>query len=191
MTVISAVRALCVVLCLAGCGVEAATAPSPTVRDPHHPLASPPPTVWSPSPAPTCSGPGTIVAAGLVDAAMGLRAQTVTLTNCGDEVRTVRGYPRVRLLDGDGEPLDIEIDEGAQQVTTAVKDPGPRTVTLRPGRSAMFAVVWRNTYTDISRPPALGTTLVVRGHRVPGNVDLGSTGVLGVTAWEPVKESGT
>ncbi|MFG1689722.1 DUF4232 domain-containing protein [Nonomuraea sp. NPDC049269] len=138
-----------------------------------------------PLPLALLPGSGTSLTAEEPNAAMGLRVQTVTLTNCGDKVRSVHGYPRVRLLDEAGEPLDIEIDRGARQITTAVRDPGSRTVTLRPGRSARFALVWRNTYGGTNHPPALGTTLVVGGHRIPGHFDLGSTGLLGITAWGP------
>ncbi|TYB71007.1 DUF4232 domain-containing protein [Nonomuraea sp. PA05] len=182
MTVMSAVRALSLaVLCLAGCGVDARA----TVQD--RPPA-PPTAVQRPTPRPTpaaCPRSGTSLTAEQPNAAMGLRVQTIILTNCGDEVRSVHGYPRVRLLDEAGERLDLEIDKGAQRITTAVEDPGPVTVSLRPGRSARFALVWRNTYGDTEEAPLLGTTLVVGGHRVRGHFDLGSTGRLGVTAWEP------
>jgi hypothetical protein len=121
---------------------------------------------------------------------MGLRVQTVTLTNCGDTVRQVKGYPRVRLLDEDGEPLEVKIDRGARRVTTAIKDPGPKAVTVRPGRSAAFTLAWRNTYGGTTRPPTAGATLVVTTgsgrQRINGLFDLGSTNLLGVTAWKPV-----
>ncbi|MFG1958016.1 DUF4232 domain-containing protein [Nonomuraea sp. NPDC049028] len=189
MTVMSAVRAFSLfVLCLAGCGVDG---PGAAPVGPYHSTIAPRPTSWSPSPTPSCPGSGTSLTAEEPNAAMGLRVQTVTLTNCGNKVRSVHGYPRVRLLDKAGEPLDIEIDRGARQVTTAVKDPGSRILSLRPGRSARFTLVWRNTYGGTDHPPALGTTLVVGGHRVPGNFDLGSTGRLGVTAWEPASSPRT
>ncbi|GAA2212545.1 hypothetical protein GCM10009850_080070 [Nonomuraea monospora] len=176
MTVKSAVRAFSLaVLCLAGCGVDTRA----TVQD----RPAPPTAVRRLTPA-ACPGSGTSLTAEQPNAAMGLRVQTVILTNCGDEVRSVHGYPRVRVLDEAGEPLDLEIDKGAQRVTTAVKDFGPATVSLRPGQSARFALVWRNTYGGTTQAPQLGTTLVVGGHRVPGHFDLGSTGRLGVTAWE-------
>ncbi|MGW0801507.1 DUF4232 domain-containing protein [Nonomuraea sp. NPDC002799] len=177
MTVMSAVRAFSlVVLCLAGCGVGAPAGPQ-------HPTPAPRPTSRSPSP-PSCPASGTSLTTEEPNAAMGLRVQAVILTNCGDKVRSVHGYPLVRLLDESGEPLDIKIDRGAQRVTTAVKDPGSSTVSLRPGRSARFALVWRNTYGGTTHPPVLGTTVVVDGHRVHGHFDLGSTGRLGVTAWQ-------
>ncbi|MFI6742861.1 DUF4232 domain-containing protein [Nonomuraea sp. NPDC050451] len=197
MTVPPAMR-VCVsavaLICLAGCAAQApgaGAAPArPTVTPPGHPLAQPPPTVWSPSPAPSCAGSGLLLYAEAPTAAMGLRVQTVTLTNCGDTVRQVKGYPRVRLLDEDGEPLEVKIDRGARRVTTAIQDPGPKAVTVRPGRSAAFTLAWRNTYGGTTHPPAVGATLVVTTgsgrQRVSGLFDLGSTNLLGVTAWTPV-----
>ncbi|MFI9847127.1 DUF4232 domain-containing protein [Nonomuraea sp. NPDC051941] len=183
-------------ICLAGCGTQAPGAgaaparPTATGLPPGHPLVQPPPTVWSPPPTPSCAGSGLLLYAEPPDAAMGLRVQTVTLTNCGDTVRQVEGYPRVRLLDEDGEPLKVKIDRGARRVTTAVEDPGPKAVTVRPGRSAAFTLAWRNTYGGTTRPPAVGATLVVTTgsgrQRVSGLFDLGSTDLLGVTAWKPV-----
>jgi Protein of unknown function (DUF4232) len=150
----------------------------------------------SPS-APPCVD-GTRLTEGQGDAAMGLRVLTLTLTNCGSQVRRLDGYPTVRLLDKDGDPLEVEIDRGAQKVTIAVKDPGAKPVTLLPGHSARFDLVWRNTYTDISRPPENGATAVVtpapgsKAQRVTptsGPFDLGSTGRLGITAWEEDPDS--
>ncbi|MFG6202587.1 DUF4232 domain-containing protein [Nonomuraea sp. JJY05] len=184
-------------ICLAGCGVRAPGAgaaparPTVTALPPGHPLGQPPPTVWSPSPPPSCAGSGLLLYAGPPDAAMGLRVQTVTLTNCGDTARQVKGYPRVRLLDADGQPLKVKIDRGARRVTTAIRDPRPQAVTVRPGRSAAFTLAWRNTYGGTTHPPAVGTTLVVTTgsgrQRVSGLFDLGSTNLLGVTAWKPVE----
>ncbi|MEU8142865.1 DUF4232 domain-containing protein [Nonomuraea sp. NPDC048901] len=62
-------------------------------------MTAPRPTSWSPPPTPSCPGSGTSLTAEEPNAAMGLRVQTVTLTNCGNKIRSVYGYPRVRLLD--------------------------------------------------------------------------------------------
>ncbi|MEV4245663.1 DUF4232 domain-containing protein [Streptosporangium canum] len=207
MSVISALRALPAavslgaVLCLAGCGAQAAgggraeAAPAPTPLTvsppfdrPHHVEADSSPA----SPPPACPDSGLLLSAGPANAALGLRVQTVVLTNCGHRVRKVGGYPGVRLLDEDGDPLKVKIDPGARRVTTAVKDPGPKPLAVRPGRSARFSLVWRNTYDDTSRPPAVGATVIVTAgpggseRRISGLIDLGSTGRLGVTAWEEV-----
>ncbi|WP_049556866.1 DUF4232 domain-containing protein [Nonomuraea sp. SBT364] len=182
-----------VVLGLAGCGTRTSGAlqPPPTPAPSSH-LARPTPipSVHVGRPAPgeaRCPRSGMRLTAEETSAAMGLRAQGMILTNCGKRVRRVTGYPAVSLLDEDGGRLKVSVDRGARQVTTAVEAPGPRTLTLRPGRSARFGLVWRNTYDDPSRPPVNGATLVVSvaGARlsVDTPVDLGSTGRLGVTAW--------
>ncbi|MET7332146.1 DUF4232 domain-containing protein [Nonomuraea sp. NPDC005650] len=191
MTAMTAWLTAAMLFLAAGCGARAPAAapPRPTALPSVHPLVQPPPTVWSPSPSPSCAGSGLLLYAEEPTAAMGLRVQTVTLTNCGGAVRHVKGYPRVRLLDGEGEPLKVTIDRGARQVTTAIRDPGPKAVTVRPGRSARFTLAWRNTYGGTTLPPAVGATLVVTAgpdrRRVSGHFDLGATNLLGVTAWEP------
>ncbi|MFI7128107.1 DUF4232 domain-containing protein [Nonomuraea sp. NPDC050153] len=192
MTVMPAVRAwstAAVISLAAGCGAP----PPPTALQSGHPLVQPPPTVWSPSPRPSCAGSGLLLHAEAPAAAMGLRVQSVTLTNCGGAARHVKGYPRLRLLDEKGEPLRVTIDRGARQVTTAIRDPGPKALTVRPGRSVRFTLAWRNTYGDTTRPPAVGAALVVTTgsgrRRVSGHFDLGATNLLGVTAWEPATVS--
>lgn len=146
------------------------------------------------SPASGCPASGVRLTADEGDAAMGLRAHSVTLTNCGTGVRRLNGYPEVWLLGEGGDRLRITVDRGARRITTGVDDPGPKALTIEPGRSARFRLVWRNTYDDTSRSPVVGTTLVVtpapgeEGVRVTpaAPYDLGTTDRLGITAWEPV-----
>ncbi|MFI6786844.1 DUF4232 domain-containing protein [Nonomuraea sp. NPDC050383] len=185
--------ALAAVAGLAGCGAQVAGTTSALSSPPAVLPAVPSPlAVASPPAAKPCPDAGVVLSAGPANAAMGLRVQAVTLTNCGRRARVVEGYPRVRLLDADGDPVKVAVDHGAERITTAVRDPGPRRVTVRPGRSASFTLVWRNTYDDPSRLPAAGATVVVtagpggREHRVTPDapLDLGSTGRLGVTAWQ-------
>ncbi|WP_327090595.1 DUF4232 domain-containing protein [Nonomuraea sp. NBC_01738] len=123
--------------------------------------------------------------AGEANAAMGLRVQTIILVNCGRKPLTLTGYPGLRLQGSDGARLKLRIDHGARRITTAVHDPGPTTVTLRPRASARFALVWRNT-DDGSRDPQAGATITVGSARLTFDspVDLGTTARLGVTAWE-------
>jgi hypothetical protein len=171
---------------LTGCGTQAADRP--------HPIVSMSPLAIAPSesgPGP-CPRSGMRLSAGEANAAMGLRVQTMTLTNCGRKARQVNGYPRVEVLDEDGERLSVELDRGARRVTTAVKDSGDKELTVRRGRSVRFDLVWRNTYDDTSEPPRTGVTVIVTTgrsseHRFSMNspLDLGSTRLLGITAWEP------
>ncbi|GII97527.1 DUF4232 domain-containing protein [Sinosporangium siamense] len=142
--------------------------------------------------ASSCPASGVVMAAGPPEAAMGLRVQPVTLTNCGDADRQVHGYPGVRLLDKNGRTLEVEIDRDARKVTTAIRGAVPGRLTVRPGGSARFHLVWRNTYDDTGRPPVDAARVSVTAD--PGGaeqtvtpespLDLGSTGRLGITAWE-------
>ncbi|WP_051852787.1 DUF4232 domain-containing protein [Streptomyces aureocirculatus] len=140
-----------------------------------------------------CSGrSGLLVEPGPVDAAMGLRAMTVTATHCGTGTYRLDGYPDLRALDGDREPLDVRPLKGTEQITTGVPDPGPHPVRLGRGESATVAVVWRNTYTDTRNPAVLAPHLrVVAAPGAPartitphGGIDVGSTGRIGTTAWK-------
>ncbi|MFH8791606.1 DUF4232 domain-containing protein [Streptomyces sp. NPDC017941] len=140
-----------------------------------------------------CSGrSGLLVEPGPVDAAMGLRATTVTATHCGTGTYRLHGYPDLRALDEDHEPLDVRTLKGTEQITTGVPDPGPHPVTLGRGESATVAVVWRNTYTDTTSPAVHAPRLrVVAAPGAPartisphGGLDVGSTGRIATTAWQ-------
>ncbi|MFD9075140.1 DUF4232 domain-containing protein [Streptomyces lasiicapitis] len=141
---------------------------------------------------------GLLVEPGPVDAAMGLRAMTVTLTYCGTGSFHLDGYPELRVLDSDREPVDVRSLKGTDAITTGMRDPGPHPVTLAPRQSATAAVVWRNTYTDTSEPPVRAPHLrVVAAPGAPartvtphGGIDLGSTGRIATTAWEKFTRRG-
>ncbi|MEU6845739.1 DUF4232 domain-containing protein [Streptomyces sp. NPDC046716] len=143
--------------------------------------------------APTgpCPGSGVRVTVGDGEAAMGLRVLRLTLTNCGTGTVELSGYPRLRLAESDGTPVeDVRVLKGTGQITTGVEDPAPHRVTLRRGENAISVLAWRNTYTDTTEPPVT----VDRVRVEPGvgaaqtvvpdpPLDLGSTGRLGTTAW--------
>ncbi|GHE97188.1 hypothetical protein GCM10018785_72240 [Streptomyces longispororuber] len=144
---------------------------------------------------------GTLLEAGPVESAMGLRAMTVWLTHCGAGGYLLDGYPVLQVLGEDGTAYDVHSLKGTQAVTTAVEDPGPHPVALRTGDSATVSVVWRNTYTDTTEDPVKGERLQVlprpggpAGSIAPeGGIDIGSTGRIGVTAWQkaPPAPTGT
>jgi hypothetical protein len=117
---------------------------------------------------------------------MGLRQTEVELTDCGTKSVVVSGYPKLRLLDAQGRTVRVRVHHG-DDFRDSVTDPGPATMTLRPGGRAVALLGWRNTYTESTEPPALAATVefTVAGgeQQVPLNVDLGNTGVLDVTAW--------
>lgn len=138
-----------------------------------------------------CAGgaAGLRVTAGPVDGAMGLRALTVTLTNCGTASLIVRGYPDLRPLDAAGNPLkDIAVHHGIE-VTTGIPDPAPATLTLRHGRQVTADLAWRNLVTD----PTVTATAAAAFAVVPApgeppqviheTLDIGNTGRIDTTAW--------
>ncbi|WP_259407608.1 DUF4232 domain-containing protein [Streptomyces akebiae] len=146
----------------------------------------------SPDATAACPTSGVRMLPGLVEAAMGLRAMSVTLTNCGEKTYTVEGYPSIQLLDADGEAYDdVRVLQGPQDVTTGVPDLGPHQVTLKPGESAATSLVWRNTVTEADVPAVNAPGLRIaplpgRPAEVltpDGGLDLGNTGRLGTTAW--------
>ncbi|MDW4908991.1 DUF4232 domain-containing protein [Streptomyces sp. ADMS] len=138
----------------------------------------------------TCPASGIRVSADEGDAAMGLRVVGLRLDNCGTRAYTVEGYPLLELLDNDLKRVDgVEILDGSGEITTgAGPDKRPRPVTLSPGESATAGLVWRNT-TEFGTPV---TVLYVRVRAKTGadpvtvtpNLDLGTTGKLGVRPWE-------
>ncbi|MEU5609122.1 DUF4232 domain-containing protein [Streptomyces sparsogenes] len=153
----------------------------------------------TPTPAtpPACPESGVYVQGEEPSAAMGLRVMSLKLTNCGKRPYTVKGYPTVRVLDGDGKPLDIRVAHGSAGIATLDDfDAAPRQVTLRPGQTAVAGLAWRNTVTDATNPAVNGEALDVAPaegsprQAVTELIDLGNTGKLGVSPWHTPKELG-
>jgi uncharacterized protein DUF4232 len=132
---------------------------------------------------------------------MGLRVMALELTNCGAQTYTVTGYPVLTLLDEDRQPFDVQVLHGAEPITqsegfctpTGQFDAGPQPVTLAAGERAVARVVWRNLTTAEFDQLVNATYLSVApsADQSPqevapsGGIDLGTTGQLGVSAWEP------
>ncbi|WP_326574999.1 DUF4232 domain-containing protein [Streptomyces sp. NBC_00481] len=144
-----------------------------------------------------CPSSGVRMLPGLVESAMGLRAMSVTLTNCGTKPYTVNGYPSIQVLDENGERHDaVRVLEGSRHITTGVPDFGPHTVILKPGEAARTELVWRNTVTEADVPAVNAPYLRIaplagRPAEVltpDGGIDLGNTGRLGTTAWAQVAD---
>ncbi|MFI7007666.1 DUF4232 domain-containing protein [Streptomyces sp. NPDC050145] len=154
--------------------------------------AAPPDTIEvAPSTRP-CPDSGIRLTTGPTEAASGLRALRVTLTNCGRTTVELNGYPRLTLLDADREPVEhVTVLEGTDEITTGIRDDGPRRITVRPRAGAVTSLVWRNTYDDTSRAPVTAPHVTVDPGLGRGTTtltpyapfDLGSTGKLGTTAW--------
>ncbi|MEV6653527.1 DUF4232 domain-containing protein [Streptomyces sp. NPDC051219] len=123
---------------------------------------------------------------------MGLRLVNLDMVNCGTRPFTVKGYPDLRLLDRDRAPLAVTVVRGSTEISRIDSfEQEPGTVTLQPGESASAGLVWRNSVTDVTRPPSNGASLDIapvaglpRQTVTPkGPIDVGTTGKLGVSAW--------
>jgi uncharacterized protein DUF4232 len=188
--IIGAVKRLLVALVLAALLAGCVPPGGPPGRPrPAHSAAQP-----SGSAAGGCPEEGARIELTDVNAAMGARAMGLYLVNCGDRPYQVEGFPVVRALDEEKAVLDVEVVPGAAEVIGAIPwDRPPTTVLLQPGERAGSVIVWRNTYDDIRRPPvavphlriAPGTGRPAQVLTPAGPLDLGSTGRLGVSAWQP------
>lgn len=187
-----AAGAVAAVLAAGACGTQSGAAsgvpPAPASGAPSG-GPSPAPTLASPTPNPStaCSADGVSLSMDRPDAAMGLRAAWVELRNCGTRPYRLNGYPALRVLDEKRQPFDVRAVQGTREI----KDPGPKPVTVAPGRSARIGIVWRNLVTESTVPAVNGSYLEVRPAPgrpvlvVPANgpLDLGNTGRLETTAW--------
>ncbi|WP_235787156.1 DUF4232 domain-containing protein [Streptomyces mutabilis] len=152
------------------------------------------PSDQAPASAGSCPSSGLRLTADDGDAAMGLRVVGLHLENCGSRPYSLEGYPVLQLLDDELEPVEgIEILRGVGGIPMAGEGSGPpRPVTLRPGESAGASLAWRNTtqFGEAVTVPYVrvraesGSDPVV----IAPNLDLGTTGELGVDPWEKETE---
>ena len=179
--------------------------PGPAVPSPLLPGAAagravtPPPSRCPPS--------GLALSLGPTDGALGLRAVSVQVTNCGGRTRTLKGYPDLQVLDERRQAMDVQVRHGS--ATDALPDPGPSPLALAPAATASAELTWRNTVTiegmdrleaqqraagtspapgGDPRPPAGAYVFVaVRPGAQPEalslHVDVGTTGVVDLGAW--------
>ncbi|MFH9353353.1 DUF4232 domain-containing protein [Kitasatospora sp. NPDC017646] len=143
--------------------------------------------------APRSDGPcpesGVRVGVDRGDAAMGLRVVGLHLSNCGTAAVTLDGYPELHVLDVDHKPVDgVQVVHGGARIAsgTGADDP-PREFALQPGEGARSTLVWRNTteggapvnapYLRVRATPGAAPVMVTP------ELDLGTTGRLGVGAW--------
>lgn len=140
-----------------------------------------------------CPDTGVLVSTGTVNAAMGLRAMPVTLTNCGKRDHRLNGYPDVRVRDVDHERMDVTVLKGPEPITQ-LDDPGPHPVTLTPGESARSVFVWRYSAVDTATRRGSGVYVEIapaagvdrQTVQPEGGLDIGDSGLLGTTAWQRV-----
>ncbi|MFE1316052.1 DUF4232 domain-containing protein [Kitasatospora phosalacinea] len=150
------------------------------------------PTAEAPSTGGACPASGVRVYADRGDAAMGLRVVGLHLENCGTAELVLDGYPQVQVLDeAHAAVTGVAVLEGGAAIATGTGADAPaRRFTVPPGGRAGSALVWRNT-NDASSDPVNAPYARVRA--TPGaapvmvtpELDLGTTGRLGVGAWVP------
>ncbi|MFF3671349.1 DUF4232 domain-containing protein [Microtetraspora malaysiensis] len=144
----------------------------------------------APAPAGPCPPSGIRVTSDNGDAAMGLRVVGLHLENCSTRAYHINGYPQLQLLDEDRKPVtSVEVLHGGGgiSIVTGFDDP-PQPVTLKPGQSASAGLMWRNTVT-VGTPVNLPYVKVnakagARPVMVTPELDLGTTGKLGVSPWK-------
>jgi hypothetical protein len=152
------------------------------------------PATEAPAEADACPPSGIRVTADDGDAAMGLRVVGLFLENCGDRDYTVKGYPRLTLLDDDHQPVDgVTIVHGGGGIATVTGfDDPPRTVTLAPGERARSGLMWRNTTGSGTAVGVPYVRVLARPDAAPvmitPHLDLGTTGKLAVSAWRAAAE---
>jgi hypothetical protein len=170
--------------------------PRPTGTGPSTGEQTLPPGRAEPAPSASAQGcpkTGVQVSTGMVTTAMGLRAMTVTLTNCGEREQRLNGYPDVRVRDVNHERMDVTVLEGPEPITQ-LDDPGPHPVTLKPEESARSVFVWRYSAVDTATLRGSGVYVEIapaagvdrQTVQPDGGLDIGDTGLLGTTAWEKV-----
>ena len=145
---------------------------------------------------PASCSTGLTFSAGVTEAAMGLRVMSVEVLNCGTQPVELNGYPQVKLLDEQRQPLTVEIIDGSGGIAQVEGfDDAPQQISLAPGERAKSAFLWRSTHASFDPPqvgshvdiaPAQGGTwqsLPALSPAAGHNIDLGSTGRMGVKAW--------
>jgi hypothetical protein len=148
------------------------------------------PAAEAPAETGPCPPSGVRVYADRGDAAMGLRVVGLHLENCSDHPYRLSGYPQIQLLDLHRRPVaGVRVLHGSGGISTGTGfDDPPRAMTLAPGEQAASGLMWRNTLTS-GAPVDVPYVRVVAQPGTPAvtvtpELDLGSTGKLGVSPWQ-------
>ncbi|KQV13840.1 DUF4232 domain-containing protein [Kitasatospora sp. Root107] len=139
-----------------------------------------------------CPPSGVRVYADQGNAAMGLRAVGLHLENCGTGTTRLNGYPQLQILDEEHKVVEsVQVLQGGSAIATGTGADGPpEPLALQPGERAQAIVVWRNTLEAGVADPVNAPYLRVRAQAgsdpvmVIPELDLGTTGRLGVGAWQ-------
>lgn len=183
-------------LATSGCGLSAELdreanperkpTPSETRAAPLPASASPSPSVPV-QPVGGCPSSGLRFDVGPIDGAMGLRAMTLSMTNCGEQPYELNGYPSVSVLDEAGAPIPgVRTAEGTDEVPVAPPDSAPEPFTLGPGETARAGLLWRmaaedGTYLRVAPDKERDVVNV----RPDEPLDIGPENILGTTPWVP------
>ncbi|MEU9402746.1 DUF4232 domain-containing protein [Streptomyces sp. NPDC048242] len=148
------------------------------------------PSAEAPSESGPCPASGVRVWADQGDAAMGLRVTGLHLENCGTSPYTLEGRPQLQILDADHEVVEgIHLVPGDEVANLDGNPDVVRPVTLKPGERARSGIAWRNTVQTVGAA-VNAPYLRVRARAgaapvmVTPELDLGTTGRLGVRAWQ-------
>ncbi len=149
--------------------------------------APPPPPVPTVAPSPTYAPPpssGLSLSVGPVEAGLGHRASVLTLTNLDTRPRKVTGYPDLKVLAGDGTPLDVKVEHGTSYFA---RDLGPQDLTVQPGAKVVAVLAWSATVTsgDTRTGAAISVVPVPGEHeqKQPLDTDLGTTDTVTLSSW--------
>lgn len=157
---------------LAGCGTPPPPPPVPLPTTTPSPTYAPPPSS------------GLSVSVGQVEAGLGHRASVLTLTNRDSEPRKVTGYPDLKILAGDGSPLDVKV---LHETSYFAPDPGPRDLTVQPGGTVLSVLAWSATVTSGDKHTGAAISVIpVPGEAAqtqPLDTDLGTTDTVELSAW--------
>ncbi|MEU4254413.1 DUF4232 domain-containing protein [Amycolatopsis sp. NPDC026612] len=142
------------------------------------PTTTPSPTYAPPPPA------GLSLSVGPVEAGLGHRASVLTLTNLDTVPRKVTGYPDLKLLAGDGAPLDVHVEHGTSYFA---RDLGPQNLTVQPGGKVVAVLAWSATVTTGDKRTGAAISVVPAPGEPAQNqlldTDLGTTDTVTVSSW--------
>ena len=143
-----------------------------------------------------CPESGVLVRELDTNAAMGLRAMSISLTNCGDAPQKFAGYPEITLYDAEGDPIKVDFRHGNGGIAQLEAFEEPATpFTLKPGERATAGILWRNLVEIATEPAATADSMAVVPR--PGvaaqyltavNIDLGTTTKVGLSPWKKSKD---
>ncbi|MEV6913984.1 DUF4232 domain-containing protein [Amycolatopsis sp. NPDC051106] len=157
---------------LAGCSTPPPPPPVPAPTTTPSPAYAPPPST------------GLSLSVGQVEAGLGHRASVLTLTNRDSAPRKVTGYPDLKILAGDGSPLEVKVEHGTSYFA---RDLGPQNVTLKPGGKVVAVLAWSATVTSGDQHSGAAISVVpVPGEPAqtqPLDTDLGTTDTVTVSSW--------